>query len=69
MTHHGHHLVQSEGELEVVGDKWTLPLAKVGDELLAAGDAFAVAVAMIRESGNQRVVWWGHPVRLEAGAA
>jgi hypothetical protein len=53
-------------------DVWTLPLAQVGRDPLKAGDdAFAVAVAMIedKKSGKQRVIWWGHPVTLEAGAA
>jgi asparagine synthetase B (glutamine-hydrolysing) len=65
MTHNGHHLVHGEGELQVEKNKWTLELASVGEGDLSAGDAFAVAVAMINEDGKQRVVWWGHPVRLE----
>ena len=66
MTHGPHHLLRGDGELQVVGDHWTLPLKKVGDEALAAADAFAVAVALLKESGRQRVVWWGHPIKLEA---
>jgi hypothetical protein len=71
MTHedeHGHHhLLKSDGELKVSGNKWRLPLAKVGREPIAAGqEAFAVAVAMIedKQSGKQEVIWWGHPVKL-----
>jgi hypothetical protein len=67
MTHDGQHLLIGEGELAVAGDKWTLPLGKVGDKALEPGDAFAVAVALLKESGKQRVVWWGHPVKLKAG--
>ena len=68
MTHHGHHLVHGEGELQVKENKWTLRLASVGEGNLSAGDAFAVAVAMIKEGGKQRVVWWGHPVTLKKAA-
>ena len=71
MTHDGHHLLLGEGELEVMSDKWRLPLGKIGgDAALVSGDAFAVAVAMLKEGGKQRVVWWGHPVKLrDAGSA
>ena len=69
MTHDGHHLL-GDGELEVLGDKWKLPLGIVGNEPCVAGDAFAVAVALLKEGGKQRVVWWGHPVKLKlAGTA
>jgi hypothetical protein len=45
--------------------KWRMVLGKVGDTELVEGDAFAVAVALMRNrDGNQRVVWWGHPVTL-----
>jgi hypothetical protein len=66
MTHDGHHLLLGEGELQVAGDQWRLPLGKIGEKALEPGDAFAVAVALLKESGKQRVVWWGHPVKLEA---
>jgi hypothetical protein len=71
MTHDGQHVLIGEGELEVLTDKWKLPLEKVGrDAALKPGDAFAVAVAMLKENGKQRVVWWGHPVKLKsAGSA
>ena len=74
MTHHGQHLVAGTGEFkqDEENDVWSLPLAQVGRDPLKAGDdAFAVAVAMIedKKSGKQRVIWWGHPVTLEAGAA
>ena len=41
---------------------------------LTAGDAFGVAVAMLKmknEDDAQRVVWWGHPLKLNdpSGAA
>jgi hypothetical protein len=72
MTHqdeHGHHhLLKSDGELQVKDNKWRLPLAKVGNEPIAPEqDAFAVAVAMIEDlqSGKQEVIWWGHPVKLQ----
>jgi hypothetical protein len=42
-----------------------MTLARVGEERLKPGDAFAVAVAMIGEKGKQEVIWWGHPVKLE----
>ena len=53
---------------------WEMPLRQVGDEALAAGDAFGVAVAMLRpktDQHQQRVVWWGHPITLDGpeGAA
>lgn len=66
MTHHGQHALIGEGELEVMADRWKLPLGKIGEDAkLEPGDAFAVAVAMLKEGGKQRVVWWGHPVKLE----
>lgn len=71
MTHqdeHGnHHLFKGDGELTVEKNKWTMALARVGQKEMAAGqDAFAVAVAMIEDldSGDQQVMWWGHPVEL-----
>jgi hypothetical protein len=75
MTHHdgdGHHLLKGEGEFTVEGNKWTLPLARVGKGNLTPGkDAFAVAVALIedQESAKQQVIWWGHPVKLAAATA
>jgi hypothetical protein len=46
-------------------DKWQLPLGRVGDEELKPGDAFGVAVAITHNaSGEQTVVWWGHPLEL-----
>ena len=72
MTHqdeHGkHHSFKGDGELKVEGNKWRMDLARVGEQPMAAGqDAFAVAVAMIKDldSGDQQVIWWGHPVELE----
>jgi len=34
---------------------------------MRAGEAFAVAVAMIKDTvkDQQRVIWWGHPVMLK----
>ena len=51
--------------------KWRMVLAKVGDVDLLEGDAFAVAVALLknRGDGHQRVVWWGHPVKLKRPSA
>jgi hypothetical protein len=74
MTHHdehgAHHLLMGDGELVVEGNQWRLPISTVGEGPLEAGmDAFAVAVAMIKEDGKQRVVWWGHPVELRAAAS
>lgn len=62
---HDHH-APGEGELLVADDHWSMTLARVGDERLKPGDAFAVAVAMIGEKGKQEVIWWGHPVKLES---
>lgn len=71
MTHNAQHLLKGEhlgkgmGELEVGTDHWSMELAQVGEgEPLDEGEAFAVAVAMTSENGKQRVVWWGHPVKL-----
>ena len=76
MTHHdddGHaHLLKGDGELKVEGNKWMMDLAKVGEKPMRPGqDAFAVAVAMIedKQTGDQQVVWWGHPVSLGAAPA
>jgi hypothetical protein len=65
-----HHL-QGDGELKVDKDKqkWTMKLAKIGKNPMTPGEeAFAVAVALIEDmqSGDQQVIWWGHPVRLGA---
>lgn len=70
MTHGGKHLLHAAGDLEILDDGWRLRLGMVGGKKLVAGDAFAVAVALLKERGKQRVVWWGHPVKLEpAGTA
>jgi hypothetical protein len=48
-------------------DRWKLSLRQVGDTPLKAGDAFGVAVAMLKshqEGDKQRVIWWGHPITL-----
>jgi hypothetical protein len=75
MTHkdeHGnHHTLTGEGELKtnLVRKEWSMKLAKVGKEPMKPGqDAFAVAVAMIedKKTGDQQVIWWGHPVELVA---
>jgi hypothetical protein len=71
MTHHENALI-GEGELKTEGDHWFLKLGKIGNGKMSPGeDAFAVAVAMIEDkrSGNQQVIWWGHPVKLDAAAA
>jgi hypothetical protein len=47
--------------------KWKMVLGKVGNADLQPGDAFAVAVALMKIRGNQRVVWWGHPITLVSG--
>ncbi len=59
------------GKLEILpaqsqqSRKWKLPLAKVGNFDLRSGPAFAVAVALMTDpQDKQKVVWWGHPVRL-----
>ncbi len=46
---------------------WSLPLGTLakGIGALGTGDAFAVAVALVKEAtGEQKVIWWGHPVTL-----
>ena len=48
-------------------DHWTMTLRQVGNEELQPGEAFGVAVAMMRmrnQGNHQRVVWWGHPLKL-----
>lgn len=61
------------GEIEFPpGDprKWRMVLSKVGNATLAEGEAFAVAVALMKNAdGNQRIVWWGHPVTLIGASA
>jgi hypothetical protein len=64
-TAHGDHVEFFEGADG--RPRWKLPLRQVGNEPLEAGDAFGVAVAMLRmtnEDDQQRVVWWGHPLTL-----
>jgi hypothetical protein len=64
-TAHGDHVEFFQGADG--RDRWKLPLRQVGDEPLKAGDAFGVAVAMLKmtnEGDEQRVVWWGHPLTL-----
>ena len=61
-TAHGDHMhffLGPDGQ-----QRWKLPLRQVGDKPLKAGDAFGVAVAMLNEDDQQRVVWWGHPLTL-----
>ena len=49
--------------------KWRMLLGKVGDHEVQKGEAFAVAVALMRNhAGEQRIVWWGHPVTLVPGS-
>lgn len=66
-TAHGNHVEFFEGD---DGEpRWRLPLRQVGEKPLEAGDAFGVAVAMLKttnEKDQQRVVWWGHPLTLTA---
>jgi hypothetical protein len=50
--------------------KWRMLLGRVGDVDLQPGEAFAVAVALMKNrAGKQRIVWWGHPLTLEEGKA
>jgi hypothetical protein len=50
--------------------RWVLRLNQVGALPVAEGPAFAVAVALLRDtSSNERVVWWGHPVVLVHSSA
>jgi hypothetical protein len=49
--------------------RWKLPLRQVGEKPLEEGDAFGVAVAMLSEDDQQRVVWWGHPLTLTAAGS
>jgi hypothetical protein len=79
MTHDGAALVEPEDgdgngdgdghhHLHVEGSKWHLRLGTIGDKSVREGDAFAVAVALLerKDTDNQQVVWWGHPVTLKA---
>lgn len=48
-------------------DRWNMPLRQVGDFPLTGGEAFGVAIAMLemkKEDDAQRVIWWGHPLKL-----
>jgi hypothetical protein len=69
-TGHEHHELTHGGHLDIVEGppgRWRMQLRQVGNKPLKAGDAFGVAVAMIKpakEGGRQRVVWWGHPINL-----
>ena len=72
MTTGNNHETAGGGHLHVFTDgdghdRWKLSLRQVGDAELVAGDAFGVAVAMMRmkkDQNHQRVVWWGHPLKL-----
>jgi hypothetical protein len=70
MTTGDHHETAGGDHLEFFKDPdgrdhWRLHLRQVGAEPLVPGDAFGVAVAMMKnEHDQQRVVWWGHPVQL-----
>jgi hypothetical protein len=76
-TGKAHHETAHGGHVEFFdGDdgqpRWRLPLRQVGEEQLKPGDAFGVAVAMLRmtnEGDQQRVVWWGHPLTLTAAGS
>ncbi len=72
MTINENHETAGGGHLHIVPgedgkDRWQMPLRQVGDAELHAGEAFGVAVALMKmkkEDNQQRVLWWGHPVRL-----
>jgi hypothetical protein len=51
---------------QIPGERWLLPMGKIlSPTQFISGQAFAVAVALMTDSGgNQRVTWWGQPVDL-----
>ena len=58
-------LIQNPPDTQIPLDTWRLPLGTLGSVALGTGDAFAVAVALVKEAtGEQKVIWWGHPVTL-----
>ena len=48
-----------------VAGRWKLRLTQISDTGFRDAPAFAVAMALLLDaSGNERVVWWGHPIEL-----
>ena len=46
--------------------RWTLTLSKISKTPFRDAPAFAVAMALLLDgSGNENVVWWGHPIELK----
>jgi hypothetical protein len=76
MTTGSDHHTAGGGHVDIVPGSdgrshWKMALRQVGNAPLEPGEAFGVAVAMmrVRNQGNhQRVVWWGHPLRIVQSA-
>jgi hypothetical protein len=67
LLRHADHELTFETDEQDNKPRWRLPIGRVADGDLQVGKVtFAVAVAMIKEQGQQRVIWWGHPVELKA---
>jgi hypothetical protein len=51
---------------QIPGVRWLLPMGKISNPTaFVPGQAFAVAVALMTDTGGkQRVTWWGQPVDL-----
>jgi hypothetical protein len=52
---------------QIKGVRWLLPLRTISEAPLEAGQAFAVAIALVvdmNDATKERVVWWGQPVDL-----
>ena len=59
---HGPHFLQVDGE------RWLLPLRRIGTAEFRPGRATAIAIALIAEregEAKERVVWWNQPVELQ----
>lgn len=57
---------EGKAKFEQSQGRWKLPLAQISETNFREAPAFAVAMALLLDaSGNENVVWWGHPVELK----
>jgi hypothetical protein len=51
---------------QIDGRRWLLVLGRISESEFSEGRAFAVGVALMNDldTGDERVMWWGHPVEL-----